>query len=616
MTKVERTRHPIATYFGGLPRSSLHAVYESCEYTTQIIFRSLPTVAKHYVLRMVCLEADRPLDLAVVHAWCRRSSAAVEQEHDAALRAMCDDFCLIVVEPPVATAAASSQRLPEDPRLRLASGVRTGEATVALDHRFAASIRRGLQSSAKLPWEEVRLHLAAKKPEKRPPTALVIDAYAERKWRALQRYLVQATSRSQRTAESRRRAVAAAAAAASDSQDDAEPRSRKRGRSEMDAAASASASSSAAAAMDASFSPKMELLLQSAELVRLEGGDSSSSSSSSSSAAASSSSGQGGRKLRLSAPSRRLLTAKGCDFLLQDEGVQLWVILHEYLDTQCARRGFDRDDVLSFVCRLSFCVVGRGYPCKALTLSQRGLLEEFTQLGFLYRTSPTARWFYPTRLALALVQRPRAGSDAHGEVHGGSRGSELQLIIEHNFRLYAYTSGELHAELLALFAQIEYILPGFIVARITRTSVRNAILEQRISARQICDFLSSHTLRRAESGAFAGVKVKYPGKWVESAAGGACLPLPPNVRDKIVAWEKEIRRVECVTDVVLYNARASGDAAADARDFAQLVRFVESLGPNALRWHSATPPLMLAVEKKHASAIEAQIRAWKKRKDG
>ena len=81
--------------------------------------------------------------------------------------------------------------------------------------------------------------------------------------------------------------------------------------------------------------------------------------------------------------------------------------------------------------------------------------------------------------------------------------------------------------------------------------MRSAIVEQRISAQQICAFLQSHTMRRAESGPFAGIKVKRPSAWLEPApgAGGAArMPLPPNVRDKIFAWEQEIKRV-AVTEV-------------------------------------------------------------------
>ena len=369
-----------------MPRASLANVYASCEYTTQLIFRSLPTVAKHYVLRLICLDA--PLDVATVHAWCRRSAGAgAERAHDAALRAMHREFCMLVLDPPSTTAVG------DDPRLRLGSALSSSVVdgtTVTLDRRFAESVRRSLQSSAKLPWEAERTALlAAKPPKKGAPAPDFINRYATRKWSSLQRYLVEATSRSQRAAAVRKMAAAAAARRDAMDEDDAAPRARKRAR-EGDGARSIAAATAAEQAFDV-FSPKMELLLQSAKLVRLDG--------------ASKAGGSGSaRAMRLSAPKRRLLTAEGCDFLLQREGAQLWVVLHEYLENQCAARGFAHDDILSFVCRLSFCVVGRGYPCAALTLSQRGLLEEFALLGFVYRVKHTSRWFYPTRLALALVQ--------------------------------------------------------------------------------------------------------------------------------------------------------------------------------------------------------------------
>ena len=46
------------------------------------------------------------------------------------------------------------------------------------------------------------------------------------------------------------------------------------------------------------------------------------------------------------------------------------------------------------------------------------------------------------------------------------------LILETNFRVYAYTSSALWARVLALFVRIEYILPDLIVGSITRETVQ------------------------------------------------------------------------------------------------------------------------------------------------
>jgi transcription initiation factor TFIIH subunit 4 len=49
------------------------------------------------------------------------------------------------------------------------------------------------------------------------------------------------------------------------------------------------------------------------------------------------------------------------------------------------------------------------------------------------------------------------------------------LIIETNFKVYAYTDSHFERVILEFLFEIEYVFPGLIIAHITRKSIRNAL---------------------------------------------------------------------------------------------------------------------------------------------
>eukprot|EP01133_Synstelium_polycarpum_P013221 gene13221-15532_t len=62
------------------------------------------------------------------------------------------------------------------------------------------------------------------------------------------------------------------------------------------------------------------------------------------------------------------------------------------------------------------------------------------------------------------------------------------IVLETNFRLYAYTSSTLQISLLSLFVKLLYKLPNLTVGILTRESIRTAFLHG-ITADQIIDFI-------------------------------------------------------------------------------------------------------------------------------
>ena len=94
--------------------------------------------------------------------------------------------------------------------------------------------------------------------------------------------------------------------------------------------------------------------------------------------------------------------------------------------------------------------------------------------------------------------------DAAGQGRTGAL--ECGLIVESNFRVYAYTRSDHVVLLLNLFIRMEYLLPNLAVGTITKESVSDAF-ERGISAEQLVRFLASHCHKR---GACCCLSLRYP----------------------------------------------------------------------------------------------------------
>jgi len=98
------------------------------------------------------------------------------------------------------------------------------------------------------------------------------------------------------------------------------------------------------------------------------------------------------------------------------------------------------------------------------------------------------------------------------------------VVVETNFRMYAYSTSKLHCEILRLFSRVEYQLPNLIVGAITKESIYGAF-ENGITAEQIISFLKQNAHPR--------VADKIPA-------------VPENVTDQIRLWETDRNRVEMI----------------------------------------------------------------------
>uniref|UniRef100_A0ACD5Y6U9 Uncharacterized protein n=1 Tax=Avena sativa TaxID=4498 RepID=A0ACD5Y6U9_AVESA len=208
------------------------------------------------------------------------------------------------------------------------------------------------------------------------------------------------------------------------------------------------------------------------------------------------------------------LSENGFQFLLMETNAQLWYIMREYISS-AEERGVDPTELISFLLELSFHTLGDAYSLNSLADVQRIAIRDLAELGLVkLQQGRKDSWFIPTKLATNLSS---SLSDA-------SASKEGIVVVETNFRLYAYSASRLHCEILRLFSRVEYQLPNLIVGAITKESLYGAF-DNGITAEQIVAFLQQNAHPR--------VADKIP-------------IVPENVTDQIRLWENDRNRVEMV----------------------------------------------------------------------
>lgn len=273
------------------------------------------------------------------------------------------------------------------------------------------------------------------------------------------------------------------------------------------------------------------------------------------------------------------ITRTGFTFVLQDTNAQVWSLLIEYLkhvnqvrnqekvhnaqtgtDTLTTEKqlGMSETDVLSFLFMLGSLELGQDYSTATLSPTQLQMLEDLTAFGIVYRSHKAASTFYPTRLAVtltsdsgALLTNPDASapSSSTNPAIGGGATSTGFIIVETNYRLYAYTNSLLQIAVLSLFTNLNTRFPNLVSGKLTRASITRAV-RTGISSAQIISYLSTHAHPQMRK------TVPY---------------LPPTVMDQVRLWEYEGERVETTNGYLM--KEFSGP-----QEYNELVKYAENLG--------------------------------------
>ncbi|KAK4055924.1 RNA polymerase II transcription factor B 52 kDa subunit [Microbotryomycetes sp. JL221] len=182
------------------------------------------------------------------------------------------------------------------------------------------------------------------------------------------------------------------------------------------------------------------------------------------------------------------ITSKGFQFLLEDVNTQLWDLLLQYLE-----EATDIVKVLGFLFMLGSLVLGR-----------------------------SGTDFYPTRLATTLTSSaPSLVSSRHQDEEQGF------IVLETNFKVYAYTSNPLQIAVLNLFVHLKTRLPNFVTGQITRDSIKRG-LTNGITADQIVSYLTTRA---------------HPQMRADAIREGNVSVIPTTVVDQIRLWQQEGERV-------------------------------------------------------------------------
>ncbi|KNA21551.1 hypothetical protein SOVF_042080 isoform B [Spinacia oleracea] len=230
------------------------------------------------------------------------------------------------------------------------------------------------------------------------------------------------------------------------------------------------------------------------------------------------------------------LTEYGFQFLLMETNAQLWYIIREYI-ANAEERGVDPANIISFLLELSFHETGQAYNINTLNEVQLNTIKDLSDLGLVkLQQGRKESWFLPTKLATTLSV---SLSDTATRKQG-------YVVVETNFKMYAYSTSKLHCEIMRLFARIEYELPNLIVGAINKESLYNAF-DNGITSDQIVSFLQQNAHPR--------VAEKVP-------------TVPENVTDQIRLWESDLNRVE-MAPAQFYDEFPSKDLFEAVCDFAR-----------------------------------------------
>lgn len=270
-----------------------------------------------------------------------------------------------------------------------------------------------------------------------------------------------------------------------------------------------------------------------------------------------------------------IITQAGFTFLLQETNAQVWTLLLLWLEAadHAANGGdtgvaVDSVDMLSFFFLLASLEHGRAYSTDALTEKRQNMLPNLVDFGLIYIPPSNPHQFFPTRLATTLTSSEtalrsvstgfsaattttagagstpvptsaaaRAEAVAVGESSsgggGGGGGGGLgdaqdrnSIILETNFRMYAYVQSPLQIAVLALFSELKFRFKGLVSGHLTRASIRRAI-DMGITSDQIISYLATHAHEQMRRVAAA---TKKP-------------ILPPVVVDQIRLWQLDSERM-------------------------------------------------------------------------
>lgn len=271
------------------------------------------------------------------------------------------------------------------------------------------------------------------------------------------------------------------------------------------------------------------------------------------------------------------ITQAGFTFLLQESHAQVWTLLLLWLEASDSNKaaGLETVDMLSFLFVLASLELGRAYDTNALTEQRRNMLPSLLDFGLIHIPPQKRSMFFPTRLATTLTSggsslrtisdgvaaaTAAALNPSQSGPEGGVGDQKGSVIVETNYRIYAYTQSTLQIAVLALFTKLNMRFPDMVAGRLSRASIRQAI-NFGINADQIISYLAAHAHEQMH----------------RTAALTNKPVLPPTVVDQIRLWQLENERMKTTGGFLFRDFD-------DHKEYLDTSKFAEEIG--VLVWRS------------------------------
>jgi len=213
-------------------------------------------------------------------------------------------------------------------------------------------------------------------------------------------------------------------------------------------------------------------------------------------------------------------------FLMQPPAAQMWQVVRGYVSMVAGPDGLDAGALVTLLLHISFLEPGMPRLLSGFSPAEQQAIAHLCQLGLLLPLQ-TGRGpgFCATHLAAVL-----GGSDTGLGYGYGGAGVSGWIVMETNFRVYAYTSSRIHQNVLRQFCRPDCILPNLFVGTITFKSLDDAF-NRGLDAASIINYLAEHA---------------HPGR-------PGSQRVPEAVCQQIELWERSMRRVQDSRVVSFHN---------------------------------------------------------------
>lgn len=188
------------------------------------------------------------------------------------------------------------------------------------------------------------------------------------------------------------------------------------------------------------------------------------------------------------------LTSNAINFLLSPKQLQVRNIIGRYITNYQNKIGNTQEakmNVVTFICSLfKICTLEIGAVFYELPpdypndfYDHLKYLRNFGVIRAKKDNQNNKTKYYVTPLIKCLFEDMNNDIEQH-------ENSQF-LIVETNFKIYAYTKNEFEINVLEFLFEIEYSFPEFIVGYITRSSIRQ-VLKKGVSSHVILQYISMH----------------------------------------------------------------------------------------------------------------------------